>query len=168
MQRKHCKYLAGTKVKDKAGHETSFCPKCQIVQGVKKTKELKNPKSGIYPCLFVTKVMVLDFKSQRIDGVVVGEISGKFTCQVEHCFSIITHCCLKLAHTHTQDMEDIFYKLGPIRQLLSQAAISYPNDILEEKIIQNILSYINEVFQKITELCDIRIRIEIRLSEKKF
>jgi len=148
VHRKHCKYLAGTKVKDKAGHKPNFCPKCQIGQGVNKEKEFSSPNSGIFPCMFVTEAGSL--KNKFHDAIVMGEISGKFTCQAEHCFSIFTHCCLKLAHIHPQIMGPIFSKLASFRD--STLGVGTPNEKIQETYICDTFHILNDLFDSIQDL----------------
>jgi len=165
VHKKHCKYLAGTKVRDKVGHLPNLCPKCKIVQGLNKQEVLlelsnRNLNSEVFPCMFVTEVGSLN-KIPSSQQPVLGEISGKFSCQSEHCLSIIIHCCLKLAFTHPQDMPwspsnpmvPIFKKLITFRNMIFYSAIVSPNEDIQEKSALRTTSYFLDTLIEITELC---------------
>merc|ERR1719319_1897871 len=155
VHKKHCKYLAGIKVRDKAGHEPNFCPKCQEVEGVNMQREIPNPNSGIFPCMFVTEAGSLKNRFNwrfRNEAIVMGEISGKFTCRAEHCFSIITHICLKLSFTHPQSMEPIFSALAFFRHsFLGDAKVS-PNEKIQETYTCETFVVLSDVFKRIRGL----------------
>jgi len=87
------------------------------------------------------------------DQGMLGEISGKFSCQSEHCLSIIIHCCLKLAHTYPQDMVPIFKKLICFRNMIFDSATVTPNEDIQERFTRLRTYLYTDVLKGIAELC---------------
>ena len=117
VHHKHCKYLAGIKVREKSVHQVENCPKCQIVETLP-ADEFANPSSSAYPCIFIGSENFHTFftkKNPSTDQMQLffpgganstggfwptnlGEISGKFTSDLEQCLSVLTHICVKLLY----------------------------------------------------------------------
>ena len=113
VHRKHCKYMAGIKVKEKSIHTVKNCLRCSV-RGKMRAGEFSNPASSVWPCIFEdlwfpdiepfpklknkqTGKMQIMFKGHGyLLPVDLGEVSGKFTGFHEHLVSTITHICLKL------------------------------------------------------------------------
>jgi hypothetical protein len=135
---KTCKYIAGIKVKEKSIHTKKTCSNCKAARKLA-PNEFADPNSGTYPCIFtdqlspklfsekknketnqkqilLPKMPSLDLVSDIILFVDLGEISGKFTCQMEQCISVITHICLKLMYTTPECTSE----MGPLLKDLAQ------------------------------------------------
>ena len=122
VHRKHCKYMAGIKVKEKSIHTMKNCLRCSV-RGKMRAGELSNPASTVWPCIFEdlwfpdiepfpklknkqTGKMQIMFKQHGyLLPVDLGEVSGKFTGFHEHLLSTITHICLKLTFINPECKE---------------------------------------------------------------
>ena len=157
--KKHCKYLAGIKVKEKSIHSNKNCPKCKIATKLA-PKEFFDSSSEAYPCMFAEKALALvipekknkETKQKQIVlqfadhpevflPVDLGEISGKFTCEFEQCLSILAHICLKLGYTSPRCMPFMKKVLGELVELrfgILDIALTVPNQKYYIKHLQHI------------------------------
>ena len=129
--KKHCKYLSGDKVKEKATHTHKNCMRCKLKKRGK-PNEFRDPESEVLPCIFCVDNFVFHKNNKKSNQkqtlhpgsthaflpIEIGELSGKWVCPQEQCISVITHILAKLQFTDPdveKKVESLFSPLMSLR-----------------------------------------------------
>ena len=99
VHKKHCRYMAETKVLAKSWHDESTCLVCREV-----TEDMSKPDSPVLPCTMAlaNQGMMKTCEAAYSPGLPLAEMTGQFRTKVEATVTIMMRILLKMRLTkHT-------------------------------------------------------------------